>query len=90
MGLGPFRVGLCSNLSSFIPIIYKNWSFLPHLILETKIAHQNASNPIAVARADVSSTTSVNNQAKLYCFFCKRKVPMSTLTSTRWEHTPKN
>ena len=39
MGLGPCRVGLCSNVSSFIPIIYKNWSFLPHLILETKIAH---------------------------------------------------
>jgi hypothetical protein len=32
----------------------------------------DASNRIAVARADVSSTTSVNNQAKLYCSFCKR------------------
>jgi hypothetical protein len=41
MGLGPCRVGLCSNISSFIPIIYKNLSFLPHLILETKIAHRS-------------------------------------------------
>ena len=39
MGLGPCRVGLCSNISSFIPIIYNNWYFLPHLILETKTAH---------------------------------------------------
>jgi hypothetical protein len=44
MGLGPCRVGLCSNIFSFIPIIYKNWSFLPHLILETKIAHHTVTS----------------------------------------------
>ena len=38
MDLGPCTVGLCNNISSFMPIMSKNWSFLPLLILETKKA----------------------------------------------------
>jgi hypothetical protein len=32
----------------------------------------DTSNPITVARADVSLAAPVNNQSKLYCLFCKR------------------
>jgi hypothetical protein len=49
MGLGPCRVGLCNNISSFMPIMYKNWSFLPYLILETKIAHHSVISILTLA-----------------------------------------
>jgi hypothetical protein len=42
MGLGPWWVQLCSNISCFMPIMLNNWPFLPHLIVETKIVHHTA------------------------------------------------
>ena len=56
MDLGPCRVGLCNNISSFMPIISKNWSFLPHLILETKIAHHTITSRMMFLKSFRTST----------------------------------